>query len=74
MSPLVTAANRDNNGGGNDKDREDTASEEDHDDEREDTTTSINLVPTSSIQRFTFLYKGRQTQLAIDSGAEGDYD
>ena len=33
---------------------------------------NISLIPTRLIQKFTFLHKGLQTVLAVDSGAEGD--
>ena len=32
----------------------------------------INLIPTRPIQKFTFLHRGKQAVLAIDSGGEGN--
>ena len=33
---------------------------------------TVNAIPTEQIQKFTFLHKGKQSQLCIDSGAEID--
>ena len=41
-------------------------------DSNETIKPTVGLVPTRSIQKFTFLNNGRQAILSIDSGSEGD--
>ena len=38
----------------------------------EEPKPTINLIPTRTIQKFTFLCQGKQAIIAIDSGCEGD--
>ena len=47
-------------------------SDDDEDKPKDQTKATVNLIPTRSIQKFTFLSRGKQATLFIDSGAEAD--